>query len=427
MKLFFLPVGFILITGALIAQVVAIPPGRVVTNPNETRDVITINGVVTVADNTKDAVNIAKNASPNYSLVQNNSVYPVSKSGNSSPNNFWNNVNNAFPIVNLDVKILNSSINLSQVSTIRLIDLRSDQQKTGFLPIILPLKKQGFDLIGLTINQSPLIWLKNWIETIPLSIDSTSTRKLIFVLRDCWFSQDAFVHRHSANNSLVTTLNYNIELFTQIENDYYSLKKLYGEFSLPFEDGKSFQSLMDSLQQSIEKKGLTSIDAKNEINKLKIDATTFNAYLNEIRSKKTFAMNPVKGVYKSFEKFIDQSPFADSAIVIKSYNLSERLPTYATQIQPIIDGMEKNSYGIWGYFDGKDLFFNTGNGLFIKLIKDNENGYYFKHLNVFLRDNIKSTLLSGVKFGKSDYLIIKEYARISPLTYKLNLSDGKLY
>ncbi|MEI6265026.1 MAG: hypothetical protein WCP74_07960 [Sphingobacteriia bacterium] len=427
MKPFLLSISFIFIIGYSFAQVVAVPPGRVVTNPNETRDVITINGVITTADNTKDAVNITKNAYPNNSSAQNNNTSPLVISGNKSLDNVGNIFNKSLPIINLDVKTLKSSINLSQVSTIRLIDVRIDQQKTGFLPILLPLKKQGYDLIGLTINQSPLVWLKKWLEEIPLSTDTSSARKLIFVLRDCWFSQDAFVHRHSANNSLVTTLNYNIELFTQLENDYYPLKKLNGEFSSTFEDGKSFQILMDSLQQLIEKKGIEIIDGKTEINKLKIDATTFNAYLNEIRAKKTFAMNPVKGVYESFEKFIDQAPFADSAIVIKSYNLGENIPTYATQIQPVINGMEKNSYGIWGYFDGKDLFYNTGNGLFIKLIKDNENGYYFKHLNVFLRDNIKPILLSNVKFGKSDYSIIKEYSRISPLTYKLNLSDGKLY
>ena len=145
------------------------------------------------------------------------------------------------------------------------------------------------------------------------------------------------------------------------------------------------------------------------------------------KSKKTIALNPAKGVYESFEKFINQTPFADSAIVIKLYNMGERLPTYATQIQPIINGMEKNSYGIWGYFDGKNLFYNTGNGLFIRLAKDPDNGYFFPNLNLFLSDNIKPSLLSGVKFGKSDYSIIKEYARISPLTYKLNLNDGKLY
>ncbi len=427
MKLFLLSIGFILIIGDSDAQVVAVPPGRVVTNPNETRDVISINGVITVADNTKDAVNIAKNASPNNSSIQNNNSSPFTISGNKSLDNIGNIFNKSFPIVNLDVTNLNSSINLSQVSAIRLFDVRSDQQKTGFLPIILPLKKQGFDVIGLTINRSPLVWLKNWLETIPLSTDTTSTRKLVFVLRDCWFSQDAFVHRHSANNSLITTLNYNIELFTQVENDYYPLKKINGEFSSPFEEGKSFQPLMDSLQQLIEKKGFSVIDGKSEITKIKIDETAFNAYLNEIRSKKTIAMNPVKGVYESFEKFIDQAPFADSAVVIKSYNMSEKFPTYATQIQPFVNGMEKNSYGIWGYFDGKDLFYNTGNGLFIKLIRDNQNGYYFKQLNLFLRDNIKSTLLSGVKFGKSDYSIINEYSRISPLTYKLNLNDGKLY
>lgn len=427
MKLSLLSIGFILIIGNSVAQAVAVPPGRVVTNPNETRDVVTINGATIVAENTKDAVNIAKNAESNNYSNQNNNSYTFAKSGNKSLYNIANTLNKSFPIVNLNITTVASSINLSQISTIRLFDVRPDQQKTGYLPIILPLKKQGIDIIGLTITQSPLIWFKNWLETIPLSIDTTSTRKLLLVLKDCWFSQDAFVHRHSANNSLVTTLNYNIELFTQIENDYYPLKKLNGEFSLPFEEGRSFQRLLDTLQQLIEKKGIDIIDGKSEINKLKIDATAFNTYLNDIKTSKTIALNPVKGVYENFEKFINQTPFTDSAIVIKSYNMSERLPTYATQIQPFINGMEKNSYGIWGYFDGKNLFYNTGNGLFIRLIKDLDNGYFFPNLNLFLRDNIKTSLLSGVKFGKSDYSIIKEYARISPLTYKLNLSDGKLY
>lgn len=427
MKLFFLSISIILIIGNSIAQAVAVPPGRVVTNPNETRDVITINGVTIVAENTKDAVNIAKNAESNNHSNQNNNSYPFVKSGNKSLDNIANTLNKFFPIVNLNITTAASSFNLSQINTIRLFDVRSDQQKTGFFPINLALKKQGINTVGITVNQSPLVWLKNWLETIPLSIDTTTSRRLILVLRDCWFSQDAFVHRHSANNSLITTLNYNIELFTQIENDYYPLKKLNGGFSLPYEEGKAYQRLMDTLQDLIEKKGFDFEDGKIESNKLKIDATAFNAYLNEIRSKKMITLNPAKGVYESFEKFIEQAPFTDSAIVVKSYNMGEDIPTYATQIQPFINGMEKNSFGIWGYFDGKDLFYNTGNGLFIKLIKDNQNEYYFSHLNLFVRDNIKNSLLSGVKFGKSDYSIIKEYARISPLTYKLNLSDGKLY
>jgi hypothetical protein len=103
------------------------------------------------------------------------------------------------------------------------------------------------------------------------------------------------------------------------------------------------------------------------------------------------------------------------------------VPFYAIQLQPVVNGVEKSNFGIWGYFDGKNLYYNTGNGLFISLQKDEPNGYFFPCLSLLSKFNIKNSLLSGVKFGNSDYSIIKEYDRISPLTYKLNLSDGRLY
>jgi hypothetical protein len=428
MKAIFVSIGFLLFTSILIAQenyhielmLGGVSRGELINN--NTNGVLGQNNAFETyskADKRNKESEFAYDSLKNY--------YSFSKSGYFVRDGFIYSKNKVYPIVNIYPTTVASSINLLKISTIRLIDLRPDPKKTGYVPINSILKNSELEIVGLNINQSPLNWFKNWLETIPRSNDTTINRQLILVLRDCWFSQDAFVHRHSANNSLITTLNYHIELFTQIDNNYYPIKKLNGEFSIPFEKGKAYQHLLDSLQQLIEKQGINLVDEKIETNKLKIDPTSFNAYLNEIKSKNTFALNPAKGVYENFEKFIEQAPFADSAILIKSHTMNDRIPSYAIEIQPIIDGMEKNSYGIWGYFDGKDLFYNTGNGLFIKLIKDGQNGYCFPYLNLISRDNIKSTLLSNVKFGKSDYSIIKEYSRISPLTYKLNLSNGKLY
>ena len=163
------------------------------------------------------------------------------------------------------------------------------------------------------------------------------------------------------------------------------------------------------------------------LTKRKIEEQEFITYINDIKLKRIVALNPIKGVYESFEQFMDQAPLTDSAKVIKSYNMAEVFPTYAIQLQPIVNGMEKSSFGIWGYFDGKNLYYNTGKGLFIKLLQDQTNGYFFPNLNILSKDNIKASLFSGVKFGNSDYSVIKEYSRITPLTYKLNLSDGRLY
>jgi len=48
-------------------------------------------------------------------------------------------------------------------------------------------------------------------------------------------------------------------------------------------------------------------------------------------------------------------------------------------------------------------------------------------MNSLAFDRIKSPIRSNLKFGNSSYEIIKDYARVTPLTYQLDLTSGILH
>jgi len=53
--------------------------------------------------------------------------------------------------------------------------------------------------------------------------------------------------------------------------------------------------------------------------------------------------------------------------------------------------------------------------------------FIFNDMNSLAFDRIKSPIRSNLKFGNSSYEIIKDYARVTPLTYQLDLTSGILH
>lgn len=68
----------------------------------------------------------------------------------------------------------------------------------------------------------------------------------------------------------------------------------------------------------------------------------------------------------------------------------------------------------------------TGNGFYIRLLRAGYN-YVFFNLNNIREDRIKAGTLADIQIGKSSYEIIKEYSRITPLTYQLDMETGTLH
>ncbi len=125
----------------------------------------------------------------------------------------------------------NEQINLQEIRQIKLIDVRSDISKVGFLPVILDLKKKGIKSVGFQIKDGPLKWLtKNFIDSHIIT-DSTTKRDLIIVLQKCWFSTYANEPYSASNLRLKTSLEYEFDIYTLFNNLYFPQKRINGTFT----------------------------------------------------------------------------------------------------------------------------------------------------------------------------------------------------
>ncbi len=419
MKLFLLIFASILIGVNCISQTVTPPP----TNP-----------VRPAEASYQTSGNPALN--PNLSIENKQLVENLNKSIDETNNlSKYNNLNKSFiPISTLGFSIaeiaptvnFSEQINLTEIRQIKLIDIRSDISKVGFLPVNLALKKKGIKTVGLQIKDGPLKWLsKHFIEPHIIT-DSSSLRDLILVLRKCWFTSSSREPYLSIASRLTTNLEYEFDVYTLINNLYYPQKKLNGIFSLQYNESKSVDMLIDSLLQVLKSEVFIKNYAEKEIEKNAISLFNFNDFYNQQLRRYREVSTTKRGVYLTYEDFLNKKTFADTVEFVKKYDNYGRTNIYACEITAIKNGESESCNKAWGYSDGVNLFINNSNGFYIKLTHLGSSCYIFNDINSLAFDRIKSPIKSNLKFGKSSYEIIKDYSRLTPLTYQLDLTSGKL-
>jgi hypothetical protein len=321
----------------------------------------------------------------------------------------------------------NEQINLTEIRQIKLIDVRSDISKVGFFPVNLALKKNGIKTVGFQIKEGPLKWLTKYFIDTNIITDSTSNRDLVLVLQKCWFSSSANEPYSASNPRLKTNLEYEFDVYTLRNNLYYPQKKIFGTISEQYNEVNGVNLLLDSLLQILKSEVFIKFYAEKEIEKNAISLLDFNNFYNQQLKRYKEISTPKKGVYLTYEDFLNKKILADTLELVKKYDNVGRTNIYASEITAIKNGESTSCNKAWGYSDGMNLFINNSNGFFIRLTQISSNNFIFNDLNSIAFDRIKSPIKNNLMFGKSNYEIIKDYARVTPLTYQLDLTSGMLH
>lgn len=337
-------------------------------------------------------------------------------------------LNSLYPILELNpVNKSTDTISLSSIGEIKLMDMRADKLKIGFLPVQYELAKKGYTTLGVQFDKNLQKWLKENFIDQNISTDTNRIRQLIIVTQKFWFSNTAKERFTPRNPKLETTLFYDFDIFTHTENGYYPQKKIKGNITELYYNGNAFTSLTDSLLNLL-KKTLSSTNFLNkEIESNWLSPNNFIEYYNTKIIRTTQLNKTPKGVYETYEDFLAKKRQGDSVdMVVKYTNYDHTAPIYACNIIAYQEGKYVPTNKSWGFFDGKTIFLNTGEGFFIKLTPSKE-GYVFLHFKNIGEDKIKKYILDGIQIGDNQYQILKNYTAAFAFTFQLDLDNGKLY
>lgn len=313
-----------------------------------------------------------------------------------------------------------------QIGKLKIFDVRADPNKIGFKPVDYAKQKKGVGTIGLEVSDGFQKWLQEEVLNKYIQLDSSSNRQLVVVINKCWLTNDASIPYTGARPKLTNTLQYNINLYSSLGNGYFPLKKLEGSFTQLYEAKQKEFPLFDSLAQLLCKEISLLHFSDTEKEEKLVSIRDFNIFYTAQKNLLSNIISPVKGMYKTYEDFLIQKVSGDSVEFIKKYDNYGRAPFYACELMQFTDQDPASTSKNWGYADGKSLYVNIGNGFFVRLVKSGGN-YIFYWLNNMREERIKSSVSRGIILGNSSFEIIKDYSRVTPLTYQLDPLTGKLY
>lgn len=344
---------------------------------------------------------------------------------NRNRSNFKGNAN--YPILPFTPLIKNQmgSI-LTDVSTIKIIDVRFDQEKVGFLPVNNELQRNFYSVLGLNIDPSLITWLKKGYFENHLILDTNSKRELLVVLKKFWFTNDVRKAYSVSNPPLYTTLHYDLEIYTSIDINYYPQRSISGELSTLYGKGNSYSSLTDSFLVKLKNEIIDSDFKTKETEANWQSPIDFNDHFNNrMRLVKDLENRP-PGLYYKFEDLLNGAPITDSVEITVKYNNFDMGSIYACQLIAFKEGVHYPANNAWGYYDGKTFFVNTGNGFFVKLYKTNDQ-FIFYNLKNIQQDRIKKGILENINIGDNEYFMLRDYTKAFAFTFQLDLETGKLF
>ncbi|MEN9598173.1 MAG: hypothetical protein RL596_484 [Bacteroidota bacterium] len=339
--------------------------------------------------------------------------------------------NSGLSFTGYQVEVINPLIHLLpptplQIGKIKIIDVRADPYKIGFKPVEYAQRRKGVNAIAIQLKEGVNKWLLNDVLGNFLQTDSNSNRQLVVVVNQCWLSNEANYPYHASNPKLFHELHYNLTIYSHLGSGYFPQKKMAGTFSSAYIGDEKVSPLFDSLAQLICKEVSTIDFTVKENEDHLITSADFNSYYNEQKNRLNNVLLPLQGVYKTYEDFLAQRVDSDSTEMIIKYDNAGRFSTYACQLMQFNNQDPESTTKSWGYSDGKALYVNIGNGFFVRLVRSGGN-YIFYWLNNMREDRIKASVSNGIKLGNSSFEIIKDYSRVTPLTYQLDALTGKLY
>jgi len=302
------------------------------------------------------------------------------------------------------------------VYRIEIIDNRFDNTKIGFHPEYKKAPRE----IRLATPLGDII--KN-IFTQGIGLDENADRKMIIVIQKCWITYHADSKYNILKKNLLSELQYNIECFTARDTNYYPLKRFTGNINLNYDEEITSQHLFDSLVHLIQLEIPKLKTGERESTKTIISEDRLDNYIT--KKKSSVPRRYTYGVYMSYEDFLNQKAITDSIDIIPYKDYSER-EVVAAHVNIIKNGLVEPCTKYWGYYNGRYLFYNTGNGYFIRLFSVGGQ-FVFADLQQVALNSKKKSITSEILIGKTTYDIIKDYGKAYHLFFQLNYEDGKLY
>ncbi len=334
-----------------------------------------------------------------------------------------------YPVVDFVPKTSFSEIiHLPGIKTIRMVDGRYDTQKVGFVPSDKKVQFNKVYVVGLQLTHNLMGWLKEkFLEPNVVTGDSSTDRQLVIVLKKYWFGHSANEPYTAKDPKLITSLHYHFEVFSYIPAEgYFAQKKVEGVLSAPYNHSLSYNTLSDSLLVILQKNIQAIHFETREIEKNIILPEDFVTYYNNQYIERLSLAKKSKGVYETYEDFLNNRPMADSVDLVLKYNNFETTPPYAFQLAAYNQNTAVSANKAWGYFDGQTFYINCGSGLYLKLIRK-RNDFLFFYLENIGSDKIKKDLVNRLYINNTPYSILKTYTKAFVLTYQLDWETGQLF
>ncbi|MFI5134136.1 MAG: hypothetical protein ACHQEB_07365 [Chitinophagales bacterium] len=302
-------------------------------------------------------------------------------------------------------------------TTIRFIDNRSDTARFGFFPVYKRVPK------SIRLNDELPAWMQVQFGKL-FTKNETAERQLLIAVQKFWFSPEAFEKFSLLKQKLQIALYYNLEVYSVVNSRYFAIKRFEGNFRTIFNEESAYQALTDSLFTLL-KQQLPAIDYTLRESKGKpLDSTQVFQYFND--KKKNIQQNFLRrGVYASYDDFIQQKIIGDSVEIVKSYDYYQ-MRMVGCNLGVYVQGGLQSCSKCWGYFDGRYLFVNTGNGFFMRLRSWN-NQFVLADLQEIAMQSIHKSATSDVIIGNTSFENIKDFAKTYRLFYQLNYDDGRLF
>jgi hypothetical protein len=299
---------------------------------------------------------------------------------------------------------------------IEITDNRHDLSKIGFHPKFKNPPKE------VRLNMQLTDVFKK-VFTDGIQTDDTSNRKLIVIIQDCWISYNARTKFNILKRNLIGELEYKIECFTAQDTNYYPLKRFHGIISLNYDEDKTVKQLVDSMI-SLVQSGISTLKiGERETPSALIAESRLDNYIME--KKSSIPKRYAYGIYATYEDFLQQKAVTDSIDIIPYRDYYDR-EVVAAHLGIIKNGLTEPCSKYWGFYNGRYLFYNTGNGYFVRLFPV-AGQFVLADLQQIALNTKKKSITSEVTIGKTTYDIIRDYGKVYHMFYQLNLDDGKLY
>lgn len=303
------------------------------------------------------------------------------------------------------------------VDEIEVIDNRYDTSKQGFFPVMKNAPRQ------IKFNDNLARWFKDQFSGI-IESQGNSGRRLVVVIQHFWFSNFADQKFNPFHQHLETSLNFRIDFFSFNGQSYFPLRKSEGSFNSVFENTDTYQPLIDSLFKKLAGDLTTISFPVKEAVANAISPDRLKESLERKQQKPVVSKPLVKGVYASFDDFLDRRIISDSVDLFKYNDFFDR-QMVACHVGVYIDNALQPGNRYWGYSDGRFLFVNTGNGLFVKLTPWFRQ-FVFADLQQIAFTKKRKSFINEAMIGNTSFEILKSFAKAYHLFYQLDFDNGSL-